>query len=402
MHPDLRNSHIQVHHQLVYQLEYQVLSPDMISVVQQKEPRVRAAAHILGSLGRANIVRREELNTSGLATMPAGQTHLVRGTLPVALVPAKIASLWAIRGLEHDPLEEPSAVVAAISNYADELVANSTDTELQNTITTQGASSSGYLTGIHRSSLVSEEIAGAVLETGHNQSTDGNSCGSSLAAPEPAIQSSESSGCRSSGTGMQDNREHRTEENQTESVSVISTPALAQPPQSIGISGTNTSYNPLMFQQQIEQFQAQQRQQQHQFFSQLAEQYASLVADGHTLLTSSLPRELEEHLSATISLSNTAAGHAPVSEPESLHTSIASDSSTNTSAHSSQGVAGALPLLSPADAVDNHSNSVSSNIVTLPQANIRHSPPPSYDDLLPPAYDVDSRHPPPYRSVRRR
>ncbi|KAJ2524615.1 hypothetical protein GGH20_004049, partial [Coemansia sp. RSA 1937] len=112
-HTDVRNSHIQVHHQLVYELEYQVASSEMVDLLQ-KEPRVRAAAHIYNNLGSSNIVRRDEIRDD----RRVGPTYTVRGTLPVAVVPAKIANMWGIRNTSRDPQTEPSAVVTAINEYA--------------------------------------------------------------------------------------------------------------------------------------------------------------------------------------------------------------------------------------------------------------------------------------------
>ncbi|KAJ2802346.1 hypothetical protein H4R20_003315, partial [Coemansia guatemalensis] len=411
-HPDLRNSHIQIHHQLVYQLEYQILSPEMIGAVPQKEPRIRAAAHILGSLGRANIVRREELHSAGsAAASSAGQTRLVRGTLPVALVPAKIASLWAIRGLEHDPLEEPSPVVAVIRSHTEEQVSYSADAEFPSTVALRGALPSGRAANVRRLSVDSVESADAALELGRNQSIAGSSRSSSSSSrnrsptiQEPATQHSQLNSYREPSVDTQSSGDSNTNQDLEEPTSVMPTPAPSQPAQApLEVSDTSATFNPLMFQQQIEQFQAQQRQQQQQFFRQLAEQYASLVAGGHALLTSPLPQELEEHLPATLRSANPAAAQPSASAPESLRPpTTTSSSSSSASVHSAHEATNVLPLQPPAGTADSRSDATSSNSVPVPRPTARHSPPPSYDDLLPPAYDTETRRPPPYRPVDRR
>ncbi|KAJ2725651.1 hypothetical protein GGI07_001151 [Coemansia sp. Benny D115] len=116
LHTDTRNSHIQIHHQIVYELEYQQKpdssepATDYVSGLPASvDTRIKAVAHVYKSLGKANIVRREELPVS----QPTG-VHTVRGTLPVAIVPKRISDLWGIRNLSQDTLSEPSAVVAAL------------------------------------------------------------------------------------------------------------------------------------------------------------------------------------------------------------------------------------------------------------------------------------------------
>ncbi|KAJ2629891.1 hypothetical protein H4R22_003051, partial [Coemansia sp. RSA 1290] len=94
---DLRNSHIQIHHQLVYELEYAVVGSEMVDMLR-KEPRVRAAAHIYNSLGKANIVRRDEIRDD----RRPGSVYTVRGTLPVVVVTRNFANFWGIRDISLD------------------------------------------------------------------------------------------------------------------------------------------------------------------------------------------------------------------------------------------------------------------------------------------------------------
>ncbi|KAJ2462828.1 hypothetical protein GGI02_005374, partial [Coemansia sp. RSA 2322] len=97
-HTDIRNSHIQVHHQIVYELTYERVDPTETEGCPAT--RIQAVAHALGSLGNANIVRRDELGSD------RGGGMVVRGTLPVAIVPKKISALWGLKNVAYDDDEE--------------------------------------------------------------------------------------------------------------------------------------------------------------------------------------------------------------------------------------------------------------------------------------------------------
>ncbi|KAJ2598804.1 hypothetical protein GGF39_002511 [Coemansia sp. RSA 1721] len=114
---DIRNSHIQVHHQLVYELEYQRLDVSELNEANaafsaaSADARIKAVAHVYKALGNANIVRRDELKDSSAG---ASRSGVIKGTVPVAVVPRRISDLWGIRNLSQDTLSQPSAVVAAL------------------------------------------------------------------------------------------------------------------------------------------------------------------------------------------------------------------------------------------------------------------------------------------------
>ncbi|KAJ2870023.1 hypothetical protein FB639_004691, partial [Coemansia asiatica] len=116
---DIRNSHIQVHHQLVYELDYQRLDVAELNEANaafsaaSADARIKAVAHVYKALSGANIVRRDELRDAA-ANAGSGRSGVVRGTLPVAVVSRRISDLWGIRNLSQDTLSNPSAVVAAL------------------------------------------------------------------------------------------------------------------------------------------------------------------------------------------------------------------------------------------------------------------------------------------------
>ncbi|KAJ1828944.1 hypothetical protein LPJ56_000766 [Coemansia sp. RSA 2599] len=117
---DIRNSHIQIHHQLVYELEYQRLDVAELNEANaafsaaSADARIKAVAHVYKALTNANIVRRDELKGAGAANAGSDRSGTVRGTLPVAIVARRISDLWGIRNLSQDTLSHPSTVVAAL------------------------------------------------------------------------------------------------------------------------------------------------------------------------------------------------------------------------------------------------------------------------------------------------
>ncbi|KAJ2322558.1 hypothetical protein GGI00_005896, partial [Coemansia sp. RSA 2681] len=96
-HTDIRNSHIQVHHQIAYEVRYERIAEHHNSSHHHHrdsaagpDARILAVARVYGALGSANIVRRDELKETGASS---GGFRVVRGTLPVAIVPKKISAL---------------------------------------------------------------------------------------------------------------------------------------------------------------------------------------------------------------------------------------------------------------------------------------------------------------------
>ncbi|KAJ2519081.1 hypothetical protein GGI11_002679 [Coemansia sp. RSA 2049] len=120
----IRNSHVQVHHQLVYVVQYhrvkqaatQDASSDIVegnsTAASMAVQRIKAVASLYGKLDHANIVRRDELKNNDPALVPP-LTHeywikprSVRGTLPISLVSGKIGELWCVRDLTPQESEE--------------------------------------------------------------------------------------------------------------------------------------------------------------------------------------------------------------------------------------------------------------------------------------------------------
>ncbi|KAJ2401455.1 hypothetical protein GGI23_001382 [Coemansia sp. RSA 2559] len=116
-HPDMRNSHIQVHHQLVYIVQYHRVKAlagdnDIVegssTVESMNTQRTKAAARLYGKLGQSNIVRREELkpNEPPLATPLTheywSKPRTVRGTLPISVVSEKISKSFGIHDITED------------------------------------------------------------------------------------------------------------------------------------------------------------------------------------------------------------------------------------------------------------------------------------------------------------
>ncbi|KAJ2799313.1 hypothetical protein H4S07_005470, partial [Coemansia furcata] len=94
-HTDIRNSHIQVHHQIAYEVRYERIEP----MTETNDARILAVARFYGALSNSNIVRRDEI--------PPISTHVVTGTLPVAVVPKKISALWGLKNSYDDDDDLP-------------------------------------------------------------------------------------------------------------------------------------------------------------------------------------------------------------------------------------------------------------------------------------------------------
>ncbi|KAJ2829270.1 hypothetical protein IWW50_000951 [Coemansia erecta] len=351
-HADVRNSHIQVHHQLVYELEYRVVGSEMVDLLQ-KEPRVRAAAHIYNNLGSANIVRRDEIRDD----RRPGPTYTVRGTLPVAIVSSKIANMWGIRNTSQDPQTEPSAVAAAISESQAEfpdiaagVPAYSTlsmprlampDHSLGRRLSTDSAATSSHH---HSHSGVSTPHASTSPYPPLQPPPAGFAGGSPFGMPEssaysmmpnsalsmpqiPIIQEP----CPSSSRNNNNNTrapylgdagigasqapylgnvengpalpssssllslQQQPQQQQSANASIADVYAT-QPATANATATDQPAYDTTAIQRQIELFQEQQRQQQEQFFKQLSQQYAQMDVGQPGSL--SLPPALSAMLSA--------------------------------------------------------------------------------------------------------
>ncbi|KAJ1732728.1 hypothetical protein LPJ61_001917, partial [Coemansia biformis] len=325
-HADIRNSHVQIHHQLVYELEYQAINTEEMAVPLQKEPRIRAAAHIYRSLGSANIVRRDRLPESAVPAALAPQT--VRGTLPVALVSRRIADLWAIRDLSRDPATEDSPVAAAASGHLAQGAAlyppvhsmptvsmpkatmpGEPDAEEYPHPSSAGPTRSGSLARPH-SPLANYAPApaydmptpvdfgpGMTLPVGvYAQQSPGvyppepprtyspAPAGVYLPAPAAVYPPAPSTGHPSASASAHSLAPSSIYPPAPAATLPATQGSLAPPGGSSSDAGSGQqllaggmAFDPSMFQRQIEAFQEQQRQQQELFFRQLTEQYARMV-----------------------------------------------------------------------------------------------------------------------------
>ncbi|KAJ2122885.1 hypothetical protein IW147_003051 [Coemansia sp. RSA 720] len=515
-HTDVRNSHIQVHHQLVYELEYQVVGSEMVDLLQ-KEPRVRAAAHIYNNLGSANIVCRDEIRDD----RRPGPTYTVRGTLPVAVVPAKIANMWGIRNTSRDPQTEPSAVATAISECAASFEPasapysslsmprlsmpdhgvrrKSTDSHLQSGASTPlapypqmpggfaggsvfdpsglgnsgyppmgfmaqpsssapyppGSSSAPYPPGSSSApyppaSIPSQYPSGPIPSQYPSGPIPGQyppTSSSEQYPPQPLIptilephsansHSDNNSHINNSGhIGDNDHTDNNGNGNDNESGSQVphstaSNDRLAQPaqvnqqPQAASSDSqiAQPAYNPTDIQRQIEMFQEQQRQQQEQFFKQLSQQYAQMSVGQSGSNVPVLPAALASMLgSGSVPTSpasnqgfasgtNGAEAQASSSniQPFVAHSMARTNSAVSTtSSHYSDSVSAQPAATEPNTATvvstlsDIETASAPPEASTTQALEQTNGPPPSYDDLLPPEYEVPSHQPPPYRPLNR-
>ncbi|KAJ1945841.1 hypothetical protein GGF37_001492 [Kickxella alabastrina] len=112
MHPNIYNSHIQVRHQIVYEIEYEKVHPEDVqgstASSVSADTRIKTVASVYCALREANIVRREEHDGR----------NTFKGTLPVILVSRRIFDLWEICNLDQDTVSEPSTIAAAILDNA--------------------------------------------------------------------------------------------------------------------------------------------------------------------------------------------------------------------------------------------------------------------------------------------
>ncbi|KAJ2315860.1 hypothetical protein IWW52_003941, partial [Coemansia sp. RSA 2704] len=463
-HTDTRNSHIQVHHQLMYELEFRVVGSEMVDLLQ-KEPRVRAAAHIYNTLGSANIVRRDEITDE----RGPGVVLTVRGTLPVAVVSRKIAGMWGIRDVSTDPETEPSAVAAAIREAAATFPEPASPLSVPMPGHHHGRRPSAEAAGSHRHahSAASTPQATAPPPAGFTGMPDagGYPPMGFMAQPqpyppvptitEPAAQPQPYPPVPAVPEPVAQQPEAPAPEAQEPE------PAAPQPASSV-------AYDPGMFQRQIEMFQEQQRKQQEQFFQQLTAQYAQMMLGQPQGQQAgpALPASLAAMLSPSAAILSPSAAMAgsslamfapgaavtptasQQSNPQQVPDGSASDAyavleippggrqasrtstansqlSDGASAHTAEDEPQLAPLIgsapttpAPADPGPEaagteaagtgpagaepgpgaRANGSSGSSLSAPSSgrNGRSSPPPSYEDLLPPEYEVPAHQPPPY------
>ncbi|KAJ2864796.1 hypothetical protein GGH94_002686 [Coemansia aciculifera] len=273
-HTDIRNSHIQVHHQIAYEVRYERVQAEE----ESSNARILAVAKVYGALANANIVRRDELKN----------LEVVRGTLPVAVVPKKISALWGLKNIEYDEPEyddEPAGFP----------VPNTTEAHLIDLVADAPpvAAQSAYVP------------SSAMLDMMHNND--------SYASTMPSMPSMP--GMPESATVIE-----------SAAVTEASAPASSEPvrPDSAADIDTSSADQPL------------------------------------TLITAATERSEAE-------ASNTITTAVPVLQPLA-HSAGSSTSTTASSEHNTEDTG-------------------------------RHSPPPNYDDLLPPDYEVPANQPPPYRPM---
>ncbi|KAJ2450227.1 hypothetical protein EV183_004419 [Coemansia sp. RSA 2336] len=483
---DLRNSHIQIHHQLVYELEYAVVGSEMVDMLR-KEPRVRAAAHIYNSLGKANIVRRDEIRDD----RRPGSVYTVRGTLPIVVVTRNFANIWGIRDISLDTRTGLSPVEAAVkecmSGFPEpSTAAHSTMSMPMPTMPSAysrrqsaelaEASAGTSLAAANISSAASAASSHHSLHNGRHNSPGAPAV---LLQPPPvgfAGPSAEScmpqagSGYPPMGFMAQaPPASSMPYPPQQQATSQSPIPTIHEPPSASSVpsapaaSAGGMAYDPMMFQRQIEMFQEQQRRQQEEFFKQLTEQYARMMAGQQqpaqhaadipplstALLDSSAPRPSSRNNADAAGSSNNiyAVLDIPIgsssrntrssdetsgeqSNPNvqvNSTASIHSRSSSNVSAVTAEATdVGVLPEIESASAPsgllieasnaesdtggETTATNAAESAASPPansdgangsQQNSTSSPPPSYDDILPPEYEVPAHQPPPYRPLDR-
>ncbi|KAJ2490368.1 hypothetical protein IWW37_003185 [Coemansia sp. RSA 2050] len=496
---DLRNSHIQVHHQIGYEVHYErVDSADCRDA--SDATRIVAVAKVYRALATANIVRRDELKNSG---------RVVKGTLPVAVVPKKISALW---GLKNSCEEGEEA-------YNEDDLPAVSDARLID------HDAAAALEPVAAAAYVPSPAMLSMMHSG--SSSNGGGYGSNNIPSMPSVTSMPgppSFAAMPSVPGMPTMPEVPMMPGVPGVPMMPSMPGVPSfpgmsggggvypPAQQMGFNpmfmpqpaapmgfamgngggpsnvdmnysgvvyggsplgsnyGMYGGYNPMGMQQQILMFQEQQRKQQEQFFQQLSEQYGQMVVSPSQLPT--LPAAQLYGPSSSSSLSqnsSSAAVPSPLSgevlptaqEPDAVETppvvpavvvvppppssssppppvaeAVASGTESVVAAEpgapevseqpvrpdSAADVRSADPAQSASitDAVEHSAASSENAVVERPvenavesstsassQSNVavevaasgRHSPPPNYDDLLPPEYEVPANQPPPYRPM---
>ncbi|KAJ2396606.1 hypothetical protein GGI05_001038 [Coemansia sp. RSA 2603] len=361
---DIRNSHIQVHHQLVYEVEYGEMAAAERDACDETL-RVRAVAQAHRLMGECNIVRR---GGNG------GRGNVVRGTLPVAVVERRIADLWGIRMPSVDAELQPSALRSILTAGAggcepdgcarvDEAVDVSVENVLQESSTSAAAAAAVE--------PVRERTA-AAADSVDPPASPHNSL------PQPHLESDPvvsyavpiTTAALTQPPLLFNASSPRLDTPPTDSTSALgmslppitlpplelpplelpplSAPTLMQHPASTSAPLNGVAWGHMMFQQQMLMFQEQQRLQQEQFMRQLNAQYAQLMA--------------AQHVSAAVSV-----------------TSVPSVQSAASSSYETAGDEQVQPVAAQAES----------------NGNV-NSPPPDYDELLPPDYDTQRSQPPPY------
>ncbi|KAJ2037894.1 hypothetical protein GGI03_001901 [Coemansia sp. RSA 2337] len=470
-HTDIRNSHIQVHHQIAYEVRY-----ERVQAAESSDARILAVAKVYGALANANIVRRDELRN----------LEVVRGTLPVAVVPKKISALWGLKNIDYDndPEDEPNAfpvpntteshlVDLAADVAAAPYVPSSAMLDMMHSNDGYSSSGSAMPTMSSIPTMPGMPMVPGIPTMPGMPTMPGIPTVSSFAAM-PTVPGIPGIPGVPGGSYMP--------------AAPASQPMgfnpMLMPPAPLGFGmggpsadmnymgyngpsadtsynmayGNNAGYNP-MLQQQILMFQEQQRMQQQQFFQQLTEQYGqmavspvsqtrtepqnsaytygpappppptarsevllpvvqeptSYVTNAAAIELSSVPAvvvptlvvEPADTIIETATVSETATEAASVSDsvaPETSRPDSAADTSSAADQHLTSITAAidhSAAEASSAPALQSLTHSQSNTAISEHNdtATGRHSPPPNYDDLLPPDYEVPANQPPPYRPM---
>ncbi|KAJ2898487.1 hypothetical protein GGI21_004858, partial [Coemansia aciculifera] len=476
------------------------------------DARILAVARVYRALGSANIVRRDEIASENSTI---GGSRVVKGTLPVAIVPKKISALWGLKNFVNDeddayydddeagggvessggPMPTPLPPVAYTPSPA--MLGMMHSSSVPSIPSIPVVPSMPVVPSIPSMPSAYSPVAPVAQPLGFNpmlmpQAPPSGGIGSGY--------SMDSNGYGYGGGGV-----------------IVPMPDFGSY-DSIG-NGNVPAYNPMALQQQIHMFQEQQRLQQQLFFQQLSEQYGQMVVSpppppnvlssvpggsgnnhyydqqqhmsystygppppppslpaqpalAHSVSTatptppptthSSVPVSTDYHLydqqqhilpqhppapvhsvststptpqppqSLAIVQENTASVTSAVApdvsgpaRPDSaaeIDSGAAAEngavtSEPNRDAAESEAEVDTLPPpivvvddAQPTAAADSSAEMASTNsngvVVPLaatpstPTANSgRHSPPPNYDDLLPPDYDIPGNQPPPYRPL---
>ncbi|KAJ2742235.1 hypothetical protein GGI20_004627 [Coemansia sp. BCRC 34301] len=290
-HTDIRNSHIQVHHQIAYEVRYERVEHSANDHRDASpDARILAVARVYSTLGDANIVRRDELKERTL--------RVVRGTLPVAIVPKKISALWGLKNMSYDDdYEEEEAdvpgtslppPVASFPVPHRDFVAPRSDA-LHANVAPVSVSAPGGAVYVP---------SPAMLDMMH---------GNSSVTGMPSIPSIPGMPAIPSFPGIPGVPNFPSAYSPPPSQPLGFNPMFmpqvpafgypmgngydtgAMPGYDTGYGVGGPAYNPTALQQQIQMFQEQQRMQQQQFFQQLSEQYGQMVVSPQPALSNSLP-----------------------------------------------------------------------------------------------------------------
>ncbi|KAJ1721229.1 hypothetical protein LPJ53_004213 [Coemansia erecta] len=410
-HTDIRNSHIQVHHQLVYELEYggPAALVDDAAEAEADALRIRAVAQVYSQLQDCNIVRREEAK---------GTQGVVRGTLPVAVVARRISDLWGIRMLSEDPEVLPSALRSILAN-AEPLDDEPIELESLEVAEAVEPETSSAVDGQYRERTKEEMYRDEMSSYTPPESVSTaatvvpQAVPLATAATTPLVLGPTTSYTLPLGPTLS---QPLTASNDSAVAGLMLPPItlpplspipamppmspIMQPPGTTSAPVDSVAWGHMMFQEQMRMFQEQQRLQQEQFIRQLSEQYAQLMMAG----SPGTGQQQQQQQQPTINtpVDSTSASMVQENNVWADATPIPASLLPVSSVPSAQSV-GASTYETAGEAAPDTEHVPQPPATGNPAAGSSvNSPPPDYEDLLPPEYDVPRNQPPPYMVMEMR